>query len=83
MGLVDKPSRDGGQYKLVVPGDPERSWLYLKASGKAAAAGCMPSATAQCIDGVMPPSATGMPTVSAAELQTLRQWIQDGAKPPP
>ena len=82
-GLVDKPSRDGGQYRLVVPGDPDRSWLYLKASAKAAAAGCMPSATAQCIDGVMPPSATGMPTVSAAELQTLRQWIQDGAKPPP
>jgi len=24
-----------------------------------------------------------LPTMSAAELQTLRQWIQDGAKGPP
>src|SRR5262249_9386652 len=48
-GLVNRPSNDGGQYKIVAPGDPEHSWLYLKASGKAAAAGCMPSSTAQCI----------------------------------
>jgi hypothetical protein len=81
-GLVDRPSRDGGQFKLVAPGDPDHSWLYLKASGKAAAAGCVPSSTAQCIDGVMPPSAAATPTVSAAELQLLRQWIADGAKPP-
>ena len=83
VGLVDRPSRDGGQFKLVVPGDPERSWLYLKASGKADAVGCMPSSTAQCIDGVMPPNAGGTPTVSAAELENLRKWIQDGAKGPP
>lgn len=82
-GLVDRPSTDGGQYKLVVPGNPDQSWLYLKASGKAAGAGCMPSATAQCIDGVMPPNASGQPTVSAGELQSLRQWIVDGAKGPP
>jgi hypothetical protein len=82
-GLVDQPSRDGGQFKLVAPGDADHSWLYLKASGKAAAAGCTPTTTAQCIPGVMPPSAAGPPTVSAAELQTLRQWIQDGAKAPP
>ena len=82
-GLVDQPSRDGGQYKLVAPGDPDHSWLYLKASGKAAAAGCMPSSTAQCIVGTMPPSGSGQPTLSAMELQTLRQWISDGAPPPP
>jgi hypothetical protein len=81
-GLVNQPSRDGGQYKLVVPGEPEHSWLYLKASGKAAAANCTASSTAQCITATMPPSASGLPTLSAAELDTLRQWIQDGAKGP-
>jgi hypothetical protein len=79
-GIVDRPSRDGGQFKIVAPGDPDHSWLYLKASGKAADAGCVASANAQCIAGTMPPNASGLPTVSATELQTLRQWIQDGAK---
>lgn len=80
-GLVNRASRDGGQFQLVVPGDPDHSWLYLKASGKAANAGCVASSTAQCISGVMPPTASG-PTVSATELQTLRQWILNGAKGP-
>jgi hypothetical protein len=57
-------------------------WLYLKASGQAAAAGCMPSSSAQCISATMPPSASGKPALSAAELDTLRKWIQDGAKGP-
>ncbi|WP_438020381.1 hypothetical protein WMF18_15470 [Sorangium sp. So ce315] len=81
-GLVNKASIGGGQFKLVVPGDPDRSWLYLKAAGLAEAAGCMQTATAQCIPGVMPPSTTG-PTVSPQQLQILRQWIQDGAAGPP
>jgi hypothetical protein len=80
--LVDKPSRSGGQYKLVVPGDPDNSWLYRKASDTAKTANCQPSATAQCITGVMPPAMTG-PTLTSAELETLRQWILDGAKGPP
>ncbi|KYF64237.1 hypothetical protein BE15_04180 [Sorangium cellulosum] len=81
-GLVNRPSLDGGQYKLVVPGDPDHSWLYLKAAGLAAGAGCTPTATAQCIDGVMPPSTTG-PTMTQQQLGILRQWIQDGAAGPP
>ncbi|HWA74354.1 MAG TPA: hypothetical protein VG937_18545 [Polyangiaceae bacterium] len=81
-GLVNRPSIDGGQFKLVVPGDPDHSWLYLKASGNAAAAGCVASSTAQCIPGTMPPNATGVATVSAGELQVLRQWILDGARGP-
>lgn len=81
-GLVDRPSRNGGQFKLVVPGDPERSWLYLKASAAAESAGCVPSASARCITGAMPPTAAG-PTLTAAELATLRQWILDGAEGPP
>jgi hypothetical protein len=82
-GLVNRPSNDGGQFKIVVPGDPDHSWLYLKASGKAAAAGCTPSSLAQCITATMPPSASGVPALSATELQTLRQWILDGALGPP
>jgi hypothetical protein len=82
-GLVGRASRGGGQFKLVVPNDPDRSWLYLKASGRAEAAGCVPSTSAQCLPGVMPPDAAARVTVSAAELMTLRQWILDGAKGPP
>jgi hypothetical protein len=82
-GLVMRPSRDGGQFLLVAPGDPDHSWLYLKASGRAASAGCTPSSTAQCVTGTMPPNASGLPTLNAAELETLRQWIADGAKGPP
>jgi len=81
-GLVNVASRGGGQYKLVVPGDPDNSWLYLKAAGLAEAAGCELSSTAQCMTGVMPPG-MGDPTVTPAELQILRQWIQDGAEGPP
>ncbi|KYG02224.1 hypothetical protein BE21_05495 [Sorangium cellulosum] len=81
-GLVNKPSRGGGQFKLVVPGDPEQSWLYRKVAGTAASAGCRPSATASCNTGVMPQSADNKPTLTSAELATLRQWIQDGAPAP-
>jgi len=60
----------------------EHSWLYLKASGKAAAAGCTPSSTAQCITATIPPSSSGLPSLSASELETLRRWIADGAPGP-
>ncbi|WP_104984657.1 hypothetical protein [Sorangium cellulosum] len=80
--LVNRPSKNGGQFKLVVPGDPDNSWLYLKASGRAETVGCQQTATAQCIPGVMPPS-TGGPTATARELENLRQWILDGAEGPP
>jgi hypothetical protein len=82
-GLVNVASLGGGQYRRVVPGDPDRSWLYLKAAGRAAGAGCMPSSSAQCLTGVMPMSSDGSPTLTAAELQTLRTWIADGAQGPP
>ncbi|AUX24270.1 hypothetical protein SOCEGT47_048070 [Sorangium cellulosum] len=81
-GLVNKPSKGGGQFRLVVPGNPDQSWLYLKVSGMAASAGCRPSATASCMTGVMPQAADGKPSLTSAELATLRQWIQDGAPAP-
>jgi hypothetical protein len=78
---LKKQSNDGGQFKLVEPGDPDKSWLYLKASGKADAAGCVSSdPNKPCNSAQMPPG--GVRTLSDAELETLRKWIADGAAYP-
>ncbi len=79
--LVGKPSKDGGQFKLIEPGDPMKSWLYLKATNKAAQAGCTPTGGVQCDTGLMP---QGSPTVtlSAEEQADLEKWIMDGAPAP-
>jgi hypothetical protein len=61
----------------VLPGNAQQSWLYLKASGMAMAAGCSGAA---CNAQVMPP--TGQVTLSATDLDTIRQWISDGAPAP-
>jgi hypothetical protein len=81
-GLVNKASKGGGQFKLVVPGNPDQSWLYLKVAGTAAQAGCRAAAGATCQTGVMPQAADGKPSVTSAELAALRQWIQSGAPAP-
>ena len=61
----------------MVPGDPDNSWLYLKASGKAADAGCVSTdANKPCNTATMPPRGR---TVTDDELAILRQWILDGA----
>src|SRR5690606_22492659 len=49
--LVDQPSYRGGQFMLVVPGDPDRSWLYLKVADLAESAGCVGS---RCNTQIMP-----------------------------
>lgn len=77
QNLVDAPSLFGGQFKRVVPGNPDQSWLYLKVSGTAASAGCT---GAMCNAGVMPP--TGEVTLTPAELEVIRKWIADGAPAP-
>ncbi len=73
---VDAANVDG--YKLVAPGDPDRSWLYLKSNGQSqnANATCK---LASCKNR-MPPG--GMPGLTQQELDNLREWILDGAKPP-
>ncbi|HEX6241748.1 MAG TPA: hypothetical protein VFZ61_12660, partial [Polyangiales bacterium] len=79
-GISSAEIRDGivgvkatnGEFNLIEPGAPEKSWIYLKASGEAANATC----TRSCDRDIMPPSGTRF---SAAELMTLRQWIQGGA----
>ncbi len=80
--LVNQPAIDGGQFMLVAPGDPDHSWLYLKAAGTAPNAGCSTSNGNLCITAVMPPNGSGATTVTADQLATLRQWISDGAPLP-
>jgi hypothetical protein len=73
-------SLDGGQFPLVVAGDPDKSFLYLKASGKADAAGCVSSNPDKpCNTAAMPPSGK---TMTDAELKILYDWIKAGAAGP-
>ena len=76
-GLVGVQAMHGGQFKRVVAGSPDQSWLYLKPAGLAMNAGCTGTS---CNAQVMPP--TGQVTLTAAELATLQQWISDGAPAP-
>ena len=80
-GLVNKQAIGGGQFKRIVPGQPDQSWLYKKIT--AMTGGCTASAAGQCFLGPMPPATMGTVTVSAADAATVRQWIQDGAVGPP
>jgi len=70
-GLVGKRSTNG-EFNLIEAGKPERSWVYLKASGESETVMC----TSTCGRQKMPPSGDGL---SATQLQALSKWIQDGA----
>ena len=78
--LVNQPSIGGGQFKLIEPGNPDKSWLYLKITGKAATAGCMASGSAVCMTQSMPQG--GGITVTPAQQDALKKWIQGGAVAP-
>jgi len=78
---LKRASHDGGQFNLIEPGDPDKSYLYLKASGNAAAAGCTSTdANHPCNTATMPP---GGKTLTDAELKILYDWIKAGAAGPP
>ena len=47
----------GGQFKRVVPGKPEQSWLYLKITGMTSTLHA--DLTGQCLTGLMPPATNG------------------------
>lgn len=70
-GLVNAKATNR-EYDLVEPGLPERSWLFLKASGEAASATC----SSGCNRESMPPAGLGF---SELQLAALAQWIQNGA----
>ena len=71
QGLVGKKSTNG-EYNLIEAGMPEKSWVYLKASGESMTVAC----TSMCGRGKMPPSGGGL---SDAQLMSLKKWIMDGA----
>jgi hypothetical protein len=75
--MVNKASLGGGQFKLIEPGNADKSWLYLKVTGKAATAGC---SGANCVTGTMPQG--GMVTLTQAQQDALKKWINDGAVAP-
>jgi len=74
--LFNVPSKDGGQFMRVVPGNPQQSWLYLKVTNTAMNAGC----TGTCNTQGMPP--TGKVELSSTQLDAIKQWITDGAPAP-
>jgi hypothetical protein len=78
--LVNQQAIGGGQFKRVVPGQPDQSWLYLKLT--AMTSSCTATSAGQCFPGPMPPSADGKATVSADDVAIVRQWIMDGAQGP-
>lgn len=71
--LVNSPSAYAEGYKLVVPGKPMESWLYLKAAGLSADSG------ATCKG---KPCLSEMPNASTELLNNLKKWIEDGAQAP-
>ena len=80
-GLLKDAAHAPG-FKLVVPGQPEKSWLYRKIANTASTAGCVianPQNMDECNTAKMPPTGSLTP----AELETVRKWIADGAQPPP
>jgi len=70
-GLVGVKATNG-EYNLIEPGAPQKSWVYLKASGEAATVAC----SGACDRETMPPSGMGL---TAAQLTSLRSWIMSGA----
>ncbi len=78
--LVGKKSKGGGQYNLIEAGNADKSWLYLKVTGKAATVSCTASAGGTCSTETMPRGA-GV-TLTQAEQDALKKWINDGAVAP-
>jgi hypothetical protein len=76
-GLINATTTYGGQFKRIVPNNTAKSWLYLKVSGMAAAAGCTGTT---CNAEVMPP--TGQVTLTSGQLAIIANWINMGAPAP-
>lgn len=72
--LINRQSSYAKDYKLVVPGNPEKSWLYLKASGLSRDSGVVCQGNASC--------SKVMPGLSAQNIQDLYDWIKSGAPAP-
>jgi len=64
--IVDQPSLEKPELRLVRPGEPDSSYLYLKIID------------APAIEGARMPSGG---TLSDEDAQTIRRWIEQGALP--
>ena len=67
--LVGRRSIQASEMALVAPGDPEKSYLWLKLQHRAAEGKGMPR------------TLTGSKMLRPAELELYRRWIEDGAHP--
>lgn len=72
--LINRNSSYAQGYKMVVPGKPEESWLYLKASGKSTTSGVTCQGFAQC--------SRQMTGLSDEAIENIRLWILNGAEAP-
>lgn len=77
--LVNVDSAYAVGYKLVVPGDPDNSWLYIKAAQLSATSGAQCQGVMNCTQNMPPGGGDALPS---EDLANLRQWILDGAPPP-
>lgn len=77
--LVNVDSAYATGYKLVVPGDPDNSWLYLKAAGLSTTSGATCQGVMNCAQAMPPGGGMRLPDT---DLANLRQWIEDGAPAP-
>ena len=66
--IVGVPSNEAPAFMRVAPGDPDNSYLVHKISGTQAVGERMP---------------LGLPPLSDATIAVIRQWIAEGAAPPP
>ncbi|MFQ5680096.1 MAG: hypothetical protein ACE5HP_11640 [Gemmatimonadota bacterium] len=66
QNLVDVPSVEAPALKRVDPGKPDSSYVVWKIEGRAGITG-----------GRMP---LGLPPLSAAQIQAIRGWIENGAR---
>ena len=70
--IVGVPSAEQAALKRIAPGDPDNSYLVQKIMGTAAVGAQMP-------DGCP----VTQPCLSAATIDLIRQWVSEGAPPPP
>lgn len=76
--LIDRDATHVVGVKLVVPGDPENSWLYMKASGLSE------TAMVTCVDGIDCSGRMGMDPdpINSEAANAIRDWILEGAPRP-
>jgi hypothetical protein len=82
-GLIGKPAAFRGDIDLIVPGNPDASFLVMKVEGRGPGE---VGTDASALEAVLPSSEIGAPMpreyepLSEAQVALVRQWIAEGAK---